>query len=100
MEFATGLLTAVLSAVAFILVLGRSVAALTFTIAGATITIPGFLVVARRDLCGARERLDGFHRAAPDSKGIWGRAPLILIKEIKSKKSKVSVLPVPVVLVG
>ena len=45
-EFATGLLTAVLSAVTFILVLWTIGGALTFTIAGATITIPGFLVVA------------------------------------------------------
>jgi putative ATP-binding cassette transporter len=45
-EFATGLLTAVLSAVTFILVLWTIGGALTFTIAGATITIPGFLVLA------------------------------------------------------
>ena len=45
-EFATGLLTAVLSAVTFILVLWTIGGALTFTISGATITIPGFLVVA------------------------------------------------------
>jgi vitamin B12/bleomycin/antimicrobial peptide transport system ATP-binding/permease protein len=45
-EFATGLLTAVFSAVTFILVLWTIGGALTFTIAGATITIPGFLVVA------------------------------------------------------
>ena len=45
-EFATGLLTAVLSAVTFIFVLWTIGGALTFTIAGATITIPGFLVVA------------------------------------------------------
>ena len=45
-EFATGLLTAVLSAVTFILVLWTIGGALTFTIDGATITIPGFLVVA------------------------------------------------------
>ena len=45
-EFATGLLTAVLSAMTFILVLWTIGGALTFTIAGATITIPGFLVVA------------------------------------------------------
>jgi vitamin B12/bleomycin/antimicrobial peptide transport system ATP-binding/permease protein len=45
-EFATGLLTAVLSAVTFILVLWTIGGALTFTIAGVTITIPGFLVVA------------------------------------------------------
>jgi putative ATP-binding cassette transporter len=45
-EFATGLLTAVLSAVTFVLVLWTIGGALTFTIAGATITIPGFLVVA------------------------------------------------------
>ena len=45
-EFATWLLTAVLSAVTFILVLWTIGGALTFTIAGATITIPGFLVLA------------------------------------------------------
>ena len=45
-EFATGLLTAILSAVTFILVLWTIGGALTFTISGATITIPGFLVVA------------------------------------------------------
>src|SRR6195256_6383436 len=45
-EFATGLLTAVLSAVTFIFVLWTIGGALTFTIAGATITIPGFLVAA------------------------------------------------------
>src|SRR4051794_13354438 len=45
-EFAPGLLTAVLSAVTFILVLWTIGGALTFTIAGVTITIPGFLVVA------------------------------------------------------
>ena len=40
------MLTAVLSAVTFILVLWTIGGALTFTIAGATITIPGFLVLA------------------------------------------------------
>jgi putative ATP-binding cassette transporter len=45
-EFATGLLTAVLSAITFILVLWTIGGTLTLTIAGATITIPGFLVVA------------------------------------------------------
>jgi putative ATP-binding cassette transporter len=45
-EFATGLLTAVLSAVTFILVLWTIGGTLTLTIAGAIITIPGFLVVA------------------------------------------------------
>ena len=45
-EFATGLLTAVLSAITFILVLWTIGGTLTLTIAGATITIPGFLVIA------------------------------------------------------
>jgi putative ATP-binding cassette transporter len=44
-EFATGLLTAILSAATFIVVLWTIGGALTITVAGVTITIPGFLVV-------------------------------------------------------
>jgi putative ATP-binding cassette transporter len=44
-EFATGLLTAILSAATFIVVLWTIGGALTFDLAGVTITIPGFLVV-------------------------------------------------------
>jgi vitamin B12/bleomycin/antimicrobial peptide transport system ATP-binding/permease protein len=44
-EFFTGLLTAILSAATFIVVLWTIGGSLTFTVAGATITIPGFLVV-------------------------------------------------------
>jgi vitamin B12/bleomycin/antimicrobial peptide transport system ATP-binding/permease protein len=45
-EFATGLMTAILSAATFIVVLWTIGGALTFSIGGATLTIPGFLVVA------------------------------------------------------
>ena len=45
-EFATGVSTAVLSAVTFIVVLWTIGGTLTFTVAGVRITIPGFLVVA------------------------------------------------------
>jgi vitamin B12/bleomycin/antimicrobial peptide transport system ATP-binding/permease protein len=46
MEFATGLLTAILSAATFIVVLWTIGGSLTFSVAGVTLTIPGFLVVA------------------------------------------------------
>ena len=45
-EFATGITTAVLSAVTFIVVLWTIGGALSFELAGITITIPGFLVIA------------------------------------------------------
>jgi vitamin B12/bleomycin/antimicrobial peptide transport system ATP-binding/permease protein len=45
-EFATGLLTAILSAATFIAVLWTIGGSLTFSLAGVTLTIPGFLVVA------------------------------------------------------
>jgi len=45
-DFATGVATAVLSAATFIVVLWTIGGSLTFTIAGAAITIPGFLVIA------------------------------------------------------
>jgi putative ATP-binding cassette transporter len=45
-DFATGVTSAVLSATTFIIVLWTIGGALTLTIAGATVTIPGFLVVA------------------------------------------------------
>jgi putative ATP-binding cassette transporter len=45
-EFATGLTTAVLSAVTFIVVLWNIGGALSFNLGAATISIPGFLVVA------------------------------------------------------
>jgi vitamin B12/bleomycin/antimicrobial peptide transport system ATP-binding/permease protein len=45
-EFAAGLLTAILSAATFIVVLWTIGGALTFTVASTPITIPGFLVVA------------------------------------------------------
>jgi vitamin B12/bleomycin/antimicrobial peptide transport system ATP-binding/permease protein len=46
MEFATGLLTAILSGATFIVVLWTIGGGLTFSVAGVTLTIPGFLVVA------------------------------------------------------
>ena len=45
-DFATGVTSAVLSATTFIAVLWTIGGSLTFTIAGETITIPGFLVIA------------------------------------------------------
>ena len=45
-DFATGVTSAVLSAATFIVVLWTIGGSLTFTIAGAAITIPGFLVIA------------------------------------------------------
>ena len=45
-DFATGITTAVLSAVTFIVVLWTIGGALSFELAGITITIPGFLVIA------------------------------------------------------
>lgn len=45
-DFATGVTSAFLSATTFIIVLWTIGGALTLTIAGATVTIPGFLVVA------------------------------------------------------
>jgi vitamin B12/bleomycin/antimicrobial peptide transport system ATP-binding/permease protein len=45
-EFAAGLLTAILSAATFIVVLWTIGGAVTFAVAGTPITIPGFLVVA------------------------------------------------------
>src|SRR5436309_2290638 len=45
-DFATGVLSAFLSAATFIVVLWTIGGALTVTIAGSTITIPGFLVIA------------------------------------------------------
>jgi ABC-type uncharacterized transport system fused permease/ATPase subunit len=45
-EFATGITTAVLSAVMFIIVLWTIGGALSFNLGGITITIPGFLVIA------------------------------------------------------
>ena len=45
-DFATGVTAAVLSAATFIVVLWTIGGSLTFTIAGMTITIPGFLVIA------------------------------------------------------
>jgi len=45
-DFATGVTTAVLSATTFIVVLWTIGGSITFTIAGAAITIPGFLVIA------------------------------------------------------
>jgi putative ATP-binding cassette transporter len=45
-EFATGLLTAILSAATFIVVLWTIGGALTFSLGGTTLTVPGFLVVA------------------------------------------------------
>src|SRR4051812_23245757 len=78
--------TAVLSAVTFILVL--------WTIGGRAYVHHRWchdhhsrLSGCRRRNCGARDSMVFIAQPA-DSKGIWGRAPLILIKEIKSKKSK------------
>jgi putative ATP-binding cassette transporter len=45
-DFVSGLTTAILSAATFILVLWTIGGSLTFTLAGSTITIPGFLVIA------------------------------------------------------
>ena len=45
-DFATGLTTAILSAATFIVVLWTIGGSLSFSLAGSTITIPGFLVVA------------------------------------------------------
>jgi vitamin B12/bleomycin/antimicrobial peptide transport system ATP-binding/permease protein len=45
-EFATGLLTAFLSAATFIVVLWTIGGALTFSVGGVAVTVPGFLVVA------------------------------------------------------
>jgi putative ATP-binding cassette transporter len=45
-ELATGLLTAILSAATFIVVLWTIGGALTFSLGGTTLTVPGFLVVA------------------------------------------------------
>jgi putative ATP-binding cassette transporter len=44
-DFAVGLLTAVLSALAFIVVLWTIGGSLSFSLAGASITVPGFLVI-------------------------------------------------------
>jgi putative ATP-binding cassette transporter len=45
-DFVSGVITAILSAATFIVVLWTIGGSLTFTLAGTTITIPGFLVVA------------------------------------------------------
>ena len=62
-DFVSGVTTAVLSALTFIVVLWTIGGSLSFKLAGFEVTIPGFLVVAAVIYAVLGERLHGLHRA-------------------------------------
>jgi putative ATP-binding cassette transporter len=73
-DFVAGVIAAFLSASTFIMVLWTIGGALTLTVAGSTITIPGFLVVTDGDLRRVNLQFDGPHRPQLCS-GLRGKEP-------------------------